>query len=685
MPGGAVRDSLKNEVDRATDFRHLPLIKMMSFNVGSLVPHVHMIAALAEPFHVIALQETGLTQSTADAAREVFRSNNMRLLEGHVASWKKNTRAVWRPDTAACPGVAFVVPERMMIRTCELHMPEARQLAQSGRLLIAELMTHARSILVVNVYLHSGAAGQKLRSDAADVVLAEVELHGKPIVIICGDWNESYFSTTLEFPFELCGLHQLPWEDDDDSVTYSSGGITSSIDWVVVSGLALQVASPMRVLGEHSLQHRPVVWSLHLAARTVCMTRMPRVQGLDGPPVDPAYAQLAWEWYQAEIFCLCNTGDVQDAYDLWLSVVVQLLWFDDGEGGVLPGRVNAPYTVSSRKGVELNNTNKLCAQLWHVILAGRQKRHTPGSDDALGALSCVEEYLGGRSATYVDQNLEQCLTMVERAYRQLVAKTKTEGVNAWKTRLLDSWQKGGAQVYRWLKGYKKSSTFALRRGDGSVVLDQSEIQRDCVQYWKGVYEHCDHRTSLHVQAVQQWDITNDEVLSVMKRIKEMHPTKSPGPDGFTLVHLKRLDFVSVYLLMCIIQAAITHDVWPAELSAAKLVLIPKTDASTLMVHQMRPLTVASVWLRALESSLVSDEMTRCSANFEDLQLGGVPGRQISRGMMETVSIMENALELQHMDEGDDLYDDLNHAVHYKYGALLDLKQFFDHLRWGDAA
>eukprot|EP00971_Amphidinium_carterae_P294807 5853663-Amphidinium_carterae.1 len=110
----------------------------------------------------------------------------MKLLEGPVAKWKKNAKGVWRPRTAVCLGVAFVVPDKLQMRLVDPIMAEAEVLKDSGRLIIAEAMTHARSILVVNVYLHSGVAGQKQRADAIDVVLA--------------DWNESYFDTAAEFP-----------------------------------------------------------------------------------------------------------------------------------------------------------------------------------------------------------------------------------------------------------------------------------------------------------------------------------------------------------------------------------------------------------------------------------------------------------------------------------------------------
>eukprot|EP00971_Amphidinium_carterae_P294808 5853663-Amphidinium_carterae.2 len=228
------------------------------------------------------------------------------------------------------------------------------------------------------------------------------------------------------------------------------------------------------------------------------MTRMPRVKVLEGPHVDPSYADLAWQRYQAEIFCVCASGDVQDAYDLWLSIVTQLLWVDDGDAGLLPGRVACPYEVTSRKGMQGSDVHRHCVRLWHIILDARKGTHVPGQQDSISALTCVEEYLNGLPVSYVDKNVSQCLSLLETAYRLLVAKTKTEGINAWKKRLLESWTKGGAQVYRWLRGHKKSSTFALRCPDESITLVQSEIHSECVRYWQSVYNHVEQRQPMRV-------------------------------------------------------------------------------------------------------------------------------------------------------------------------------------------
>eukprot|EP00971_Amphidinium_carterae_P338023 6475174-Amphidinium_carterae.2 len=99
-------------------------------------------------------------------------------------------------------------------------------------------MTHVCSVFVVNVYLPSGAHAWTDTQDDADVILAEVELHNKPLIYVCGDWYESFHDIVLDFAFEVCGLHQLQWRDGQCRGTYFFAPSSFALDLVVANGLA---------------------------------------------------------------------------------------------------------------------------------------------------------------------------------------------------------------------------------------------------------------------------------------------------------------------------------------------------------------------------------------------------------------------------------------------------------------
>ena len=123
-----------------------------------------------------------------------------------------------------------------------------------------------------------------------------------------------------------------------------------------------------------------------------------------------------------------------------------------------------------------------------------------------------------------------------------------------------------------------------------------------LDYFKDIYSTSfpvDCRASLGAVDRKVSDAMNEDLLSdfkakeVQRALKQMHPTKSPGPDGMSPIFFQRYwDIVGPHVVDCVLNILRTS-VIPYGLNDTYICLIPKVNCPQKMT-EFRPISLCNV-------------------------------------------------------------------------------------------
>ena len=177
--------------------------------------------------------------------------------------------------------------------------------------------------------------------------------------------------------------------------------------------------------------------------------------------------------------------------------------------------------------------------------------------------------------------------------------------------------------------------------------DCEEVEGIILTYFKEIYSSnflVDFGTSLGAVDRNVSDEMNEDLLmefrveEVWRALKQMHPTKSPGPDGMSPIFYQRYwDIVGPHVVNYVLNTLRTG-IMPNGLNDTYICLIPKGNCPQ-MITEFRPISLCNV-IYKLVSKVLANRLKRVLPEVIcDAQSVFVPGRQITDNVLVAFEVM----------------------------------------------
>uniref|UniRef100_A0A803PB73 Reverse transcriptase domain-containing protein n=1 Tax=Cannabis sativa TaxID=3483 RepID=A0A803PB73_CANSA len=162
--------------------------------------------------------------------------------------------------------------------------------------------------------------------------------------------------------------------------------------------------------------------------------------------------------------------------------------------------------------------------------------------------------------------------------------------------------------------------------------------------------------------------TSSNFDNVVNALFQMHPDKSPGPDGVTPgFYQKYWDVVGVDVISQVVDFFETCS-FPADLNQTNIVLIPKKKHVTTM-SDLRPISLCNVVYKVVSKVLANRLKIVLPCVISENQSAFIPGRLISDNVMIAFEVMHY---LKRKRKGKTRFMALK----------LDLSKAYDRIEWG---
>ena len=166
-------------------------------------------------------------------------------------------------------------------------------------------------------------------------------------------------------------------------------------------------------------------------------------------------------------------------------------------------------------------------------------------------------------------------------------------------------------------------------------------------YFKEIYSSnfpVDFRTSLGAVDRKVSNEMNEDLLmefraeEVWRALKQMHPTKSPGPDGMSpIIYQRYWDIVGPHVVNYVLNT-LRIGIMPNGLNDTYICLIPKGNCPQ-MITKFHPISLCNV-IYKLVSKVLANRLKRVLPEVIcDAQSAFVPGRQITDNVLVAFEVM----------------------------------------------
>lgn len=231
--------------------------------------------------------------------------------------------------------------------------------------------------------------------------------------------------------------------------------------------------------------------------------------------------------------------------------------------------------------------------------------------------------------------------MAEREYLGLLEAQNT----FWKQRAKQHWYVGGDQNSRFFHNAvkarkRKNQLKKLKDKEGVWVTEPMAMGDVMVDYFKELFSSMQGPISFVTDYLQQKITPSQntrlerevEAIEVRKALFDMHPEKSPGPDGLGPCFFQSYwdvvgpDVVSFCKVFC------STGKLPEKANNALIVLIPKKEHPETMMD-LRPIALCNVLYKVAAKVLANRLKPLLGSLISENQSAFVPGRLISDNIM----------------------------------------------------
>ncbi len=224
---------------------------------------------------------------------------------------------------------------------------------------------------------------------------------------------------------------------------------------------------------------------------------------------------------------------------------------------------------------------------------------------------------------------------------------------------------------------KYNSVRQLKKEDGTWEEDPEGIARLCRQYYQNLFTSDHHLPSIPspycvplpcrvtpvMNSAPDRVFTRDEIFVALK---QMHPTKAPGPDGMPPLFFQKF-WSSVETPVCeAVLGVLNEGADPSQLNHTFLALIPKIALPTTCA-QFRPISMCNVVFKLITKTITNRLKLILPAIISENQSAFIPGRLIT----------DNALISQEIFHGMRTRDRQPGWMSIK----LDMAKAYDRVEW----
>uniref|UniRef100_A0A803PEE1 Reverse transcriptase domain-containing protein n=1 Tax=Cannabis sativa TaxID=3483 RepID=A0A803PEE1_CANSA len=161
---------------------------------------------------------------------------------------------------------------------------------------------------------------------------------------------------------------------------------------------------------------------------------------------------------------------------------------------------------------------------------------------------------------------------------------------------------------------------------------------------------------------------NVSVEEVKRAVFDMHPDKSPGPDGMTPAFYQKCWGIVCNDVVSLVQQYFSTGVLPPGCCDANIVLIPKKKRPERMVD-LRPIAICNVLYKVITKVMANRMKPFMDEIVADTQSAFISGRLISDNIMVSFEVLHYLKQKRKGKEG--------------YMALkLDMSKAYDRIEWG---
>lgn len=187
----------------------------------------------------------------------------------------------------------------------------------------------------------------------------------------------------------------------------------------------------------------------------------------------------------------------------------------------------------------------------------------------------------------------------------------------------------------------------MQDGDGRWKEEPEDVEKIILDYFSSIFS-TDHPVDFEasLSAVNRWvsDEMNDFLLREFKEakvwsaLKQMHPTKSPGPDGMSTIFFQKYwEVVGSSVINCVIKTLKTG-IMPSGLNDTYICLIPKVKCPQEII-KFRPISLCNVVYKIVSKVLANRLKSILLEVINESQSAFVPGRQITDNVLVAFETM----------------------------------------------
>jgi len=224
---------------------------------------------------------------------------------------------------------------------------------------------------------------------------------------------------------------------------------------------------------------------------------------------------------------------------------------------------------------------------------------------------------------------------------------------------------------------KKTNTISkLEREDGTTTDDSREIAHIITAYYEQLFSSSGVREwerVLQAVPVKVTQAMNDVLCApyseteIFQALKAMHPSKAPGPDGFTALFFQQFWDVVGHDVCRVVLQVLQGGPMPASLNHTNIVLIPKTAHPTNLA-QFRPISLCNVIYKLITKVISTRLKSLLPSIISEMQSAFTPGRLITDNILVSYEVF--------------------HSIHHQKSSngsmaiKLDMSKAYDRVEWG---
>eukprot|EP00971_Amphidinium_carterae_P025261 499006-Amphidinium_carterae.4 len=304
------------------------LSAIASYNIGGGQKRLPLAVSIGTD--IVALQETYLTGSAVTAVRRELNTDAWNILPGKESVLIQQSNGVFRPDRAACPGVAIAHRADLEVKAIPCCTPAATAWYEAGRLQIASVRGRSFTLILINCYSFSGYNAEAVASRDTFLhdLAAEIAARPSQPMVLCGDMNVDWRTHPLSAYLTALGWILPAYIDEEGrptDTTYSSGGSSSCIDLVACSGEVPSAPWTVSVANPFNTQHFVLTMQVPFAAaQCEPQLRLPKPTHW-GDPLPNAASPVDWKALHLQVRHLLSDQAEDKAFEAFSNALYRHL------------------------------------------------------------------------------------------------------------------------------------------------------------------------------------------------------------------------------------------------------------------------------------------------------------------------------------------------------------------------